>query len=239
MSPDRRWVRVLAEGAVIVASILLAFGIDAWWEGHGQRGEERQVLLGLQEEFGGYADHMVWRAERNDGLIARLMTVLTVDELDESTDVREFDLAFHASIFHGTWDPGSRTRDALVASGRLELVRNEELRAALSAWGSTVDEVRDGELEMRSFVRESIVPYLASKGYSLGRAYWGGNADWPIDLEAPVAAKASYRQLFEDASFRSMVEYKLYWQRQSGSEYVSALDEAKRILAMVQAELER
>ena len=27
-----RWRRLLTEGAVIVASILLAFAIDAWWE---------------------------------------------------------------------------------------------------------------------------------------------------------------------------------------------------------------
>jgi hypothetical protein len=26
------WLRVLLEGVVIVGSILLAFGIDAWWE---------------------------------------------------------------------------------------------------------------------------------------------------------------------------------------------------------------
>ncbi len=27
------WLRVFVEGVVIVGSILLAFGIDAWWEG--------------------------------------------------------------------------------------------------------------------------------------------------------------------------------------------------------------
>ncbi len=27
------WLRVFAEGVVIVVSVLLAFGIDAWWGG--------------------------------------------------------------------------------------------------------------------------------------------------------------------------------------------------------------
>jgi hypothetical protein len=34
-------LRVLAEGVVIVGSILLAFGIDAWWEGRQERQAER------------------------------------------------------------------------------------------------------------------------------------------------------------------------------------------------------
>ncbi|MDH3424629.1 MAG: hypothetical protein OEN00_16655 [Gemmatimonadota bacterium] len=39
--------RVLAEGAVIVLSILLAFGIDAWWEGRQERAEELAALSAL------------------------------------------------------------------------------------------------------------------------------------------------------------------------------------------------
>ena len=33
------WFRVFVEGAVIVASILLAFGIEAWWDGVQEREE--------------------------------------------------------------------------------------------------------------------------------------------------------------------------------------------------------
>ena len=39
------------EGVVIVGSILLAFGIEAWWDGMQERAEEQVVLLALQEEF--------------------------------------------------------------------------------------------------------------------------------------------------------------------------------------------
>ncbi len=33
MTRQIRWLRVLVEGVVIVGSILLAFGIQAWWDG--------------------------------------------------------------------------------------------------------------------------------------------------------------------------------------------------------------
>ena len=33
MKPQIRWLRVFVEGVVIVGSSLLAFGLQAWWEG--------------------------------------------------------------------------------------------------------------------------------------------------------------------------------------------------------------
>ncbi len=43
------WRRLSIEAAAIVASILLAFAIDAWWEERGLLIEEQQVLQGLRE----------------------------------------------------------------------------------------------------------------------------------------------------------------------------------------------
>ena len=42
-------MRVFAEGVVIVASILLAFGIDAWWEGRREREQEEGVLTTIYQ----------------------------------------------------------------------------------------------------------------------------------------------------------------------------------------------
>lgn len=45
------WPRIVAEGAAICVSILLAFAIDAWWDQRQDRVEEAQALLSLQDEF--------------------------------------------------------------------------------------------------------------------------------------------------------------------------------------------
>ena len=45
------WLRVFVEGVVIVASILLAFGIEAWWDGVQERAEEQLTLRALRVEF--------------------------------------------------------------------------------------------------------------------------------------------------------------------------------------------
>ena len=51
MSKQIPWLRVFVEGAVIVASILLAFALDAWWDRRGERVWERAQLEALHGEF--------------------------------------------------------------------------------------------------------------------------------------------------------------------------------------------
>ena len=45
------WLRILAEGFAIVVSILLAFGIQAWWEDRPERAVEAALLTGLDEDL--------------------------------------------------------------------------------------------------------------------------------------------------------------------------------------------
>ena len=45
------WKRLAAEAIAIVASILLAFAIDAAWDERNERMEEKEVLRSLQLEF--------------------------------------------------------------------------------------------------------------------------------------------------------------------------------------------
>ena len=46
--------RLLLEGLVIVASILLAFAIDAGWDERQEREAERRLLVALEAEFAGH-----------------------------------------------------------------------------------------------------------------------------------------------------------------------------------------
>ena len=46
-----RWRRLSAEGVVIVGSILLAFGVQAWWESRGETLQSRALIAALSEDF--------------------------------------------------------------------------------------------------------------------------------------------------------------------------------------------
>ncbi len=54
------WSRIIAEGGAIIVGILLAFSIDAWWEGRQQRAGDLTHLQGVLEEL---ESHKVLLAE--------------------------------------------------------------------------------------------------------------------------------------------------------------------------------
>ena len=73
------WLRVAIEGLVIVSSILLAFGIDAWWDERQEHREEQQILQDLQEEFvlvqDVLVDHRQWQLDRLERQAALLIAL--------------------------------------------------------------------------------------------------------------------------------------------------------------------
>ena len=229
------WPRVFVEGAVIVGSILLAFGIEAWWEQKGEADEEHEILLSLQDEFQWYEDRLQFRADRHLRIVEGISKVLAAGHTGYAwADVSEMDDAYGRIMRVGTWDPGSGARDALIASGRLERIQDPELRSALSSWGSVVDEVRDGESEMRTLVREAIVPLTATFGAPQSRA----SRNWPAAKMTDQDAEVVYAALFSNSEFRSLVEYRLFWEMGSGGEYETALAAVDDILEMVSQALE-
>ena len=50
--PQIPWLRVFVEGVVIVGSILLAFGIDAWWDGRKAKVLEQELLASHRRRVG-------------------------------------------------------------------------------------------------------------------------------------------------------------------------------------------
>jgi len=90
-------LRILAEGAVIVVSILLAFGIDAWWGGYQLRQDERALLHELRntlsEDLAGIAqeaDTITLVRDRLESLIGMLDSGIEMDSTEP-----EYQTAFH------------------------------------------------------------------------------------------------------------------------------------------------
>jgi hypothetical protein len=59
VSSEVPWKRILVEGAAVVASILLAFGIDAGWDASRERADELSVVAALQAEMLGNRERLI------------------------------------------------------------------------------------------------------------------------------------------------------------------------------------
>ncbi len=146
LSKQIQWLRILVDGAVIVASILLAFGIEAWWDGR-QRNEDRLELLSTMLESvrlnqTSLADN-IQRLQADQDLARRFYaqppSVLVAVPTDSA-------LAFLNGLVRpdtrqAAQGPLSRSLDG----GRLSLIEDVRLLGALDQWL-----VRWTELEERA-----------------------------------------------------------------------------------------
>jgi hypothetical protein len=126
------WRRVLAEGAVIVLSILVAFGIDAWWDGRREAVTLRANLEAIAAEISDQSavrQGMDERREQRMAVMRLLVNVSGPQSSDLSSDSVD-------TLLGHLWGAAAPTQpiasiDALRASGAFPAIRSNELRLAL------------------------------------------------------------------------------------------------------------
>ena len=170
-SPPRRWnwrptLRWFgAEIVIVVAGVLIALALNAWWGDRQQAREERRLLTALLAE-----------AEANDARLARIVafhsalkqtaTTLLAVSADpasvvsaDSADQLLTDVSWWSS--YTTLE--SAVLDAAVQDGQLDLVQTDSLRRLLGTWHTELASVRvQGEQELAHY-EDAWVPLLRSE----------------------------------------------------------------------------
>ena len=229
------WLRLTVETIAIIASILIAFAIDAWWQGQLEEDQEHQILVSLKDEFEIHRATLMEKeadwTKRGDSM-ERLLNAL---QTGESPSPAVMDTLLDDFSYPGTWDPGSGARDALIASGHLELIDNLALRNHLSAWQGRVDEVRDNEQAARDMVLNTINPFLAER-VPMDRLLATTPGSWPVDVTSDAEAAPAYCALVADPTFKNYARIRYVWLNLG--EYRKAIVFADSILMAIDSELE-
>ena len=231
--PDIPWTRIFAEGIAVVASILLAFAIDAWWDERQIRVEEQQILQGLEEEFISIREvltrHLDFHLQDIQSLKKVLMTFEDNLSDDAGSSVEAALLEMTAPI---TTDLGNGTLDALLNSGRIDILTNRALRVRLAGWERVIGEVWDDQANNAKMVFEIYLPYFISEnvavGVSMGQSY-----DWPIPTKSIADDPDAIQQLLGDQKFRILVEIRYGFKMHLTGEFESAIAAAEEIIAEI------
>lgn len=223
---------LLLEGVLIVASILLAFWIDAWWDGRKDALEEQEILVGLEVEFADLRDRLDLWANRNRAgakLIERLLSE-SVTEMN----LPELELALTHTILANVLDQGGAL-DALLASGRLERITDRDLRARLVKWPDWLEDIHTNDLSAREVTIHLIAPFLARYGFP------GRTCDDPdrffLACPAPGPVPPAYMELVEDPEFRATLIMRRAWLNVMANDHEMAREEADKILEILRSNL--
>jgi type II secretory pathway pseudopilin PulG len=231
--------RLLLEGLVIMLSILAAFALDRWSEGRRAAAEERQVLEGLRAEFLQAREDL----ERYRDLQRRVLNSVQVVE----TALREArargatyavvpDTSLGLAYIAPTVQPSLGTLDGLLASARLGVLRDPELRNALAGWGGVLDDLVEEEVASHVYAMTQIDPVLRAR---VDVSPFRTLAVTGFDGTSTAADVVSTTRVPVDDEIIGVFAGRMMYLIHGIDEYVEVLEHMDRILARVESSLER
>ena len=229
------WRRAISEVVTIVVGISIALGADAAWEEHVDRVDERAALRRLHDDFQrstALLDSVTALHEADLASLERLMElILSAGDPAGSYEVPD-------SILIGVyrtsaWTPPMGSVTSLLNSGDLRLIRNDSLRAELTAWPEVVSNIAGRESASRAHYEQFQLPLTheyvpwASLMLRSGPHHYG------------VASRASgdYRGLLNSLSFENTIEWRVSKEVEILAEYTITERRLNVILELLAREL--
>jgi hypothetical protein len=220
---------LLLEGLAIIVSILLAFSIDAWWDGRKDRSEELELLIGLEIEIVDLRGRLDKWANINSSGMQSIGRYLS-DSVTEM-DLQSIESTFWFASIGNVLDQGGAL-DALFASGRLERISDRKIRARLMKWPDWLEDIHTNDLSARGFSANQIQPFLAKSGFPRTNCI-----DGQLTCSESGPVPPIYLQLAADSEFRALLMIRRSWMRSAVRDHENARSNADEILTMIRARL--
>jgi hypothetical protein len=154
------WARIFAEGVAIVVSILLAFGIQAWWDEFQAGSRERSHLGALQAEFRENIDSLRSKITEHESLERSASALLSIGyghaPVPSPDSVRSL---VSGTFWIPAFSPLTTSYDNLVSTGELQLIGDEALQRLLATFFVQLERSRQEDWQREQYM--SVVnPYL-------------------------------------------------------------------------------
>jgi hypothetical protein len=228
--------RFVAEGVLIVASILLAFGIQAWWDDRVEQRELRTALVGLRADFVRNLSSLDSARTANEDLqeAARGLLELTGPQAVAPSDAALLPDLVQGVLNRHRFSAYDSHLKSLINTGRWDLIESEALKESLNEWEALVSNLSRRE---ESAV-EGINNRLIVRIWELAPMR---TLDMPIARfraeVGPSRFPAIYEPLLRDMYFEAAVDER--WQ--DAFNLIAGLDRleavAHRVIALVDEEL--
>jgi len=188
------WLRVFVEGVVIVGSILLAFGLQAWWDGRADRQTELNILGEMHTALSSDLELLELRLDRYRRIESRTEVLLSylrsgapyADSLDG-----------YFGTLYGSASVRLNTAgyESLKSQG-LGLISDNGLASQVAGvYEQTYSDLEGSTATEREIVRDYLRPYFLSHFRDLRF----DQSATPLD----------YQMILGDTEFLNLVDYRL------------------------------
>lgn len=148
------------ESIIIVISILLAFSIDAWWDGYQDTKKESVVLAQMKKELLLYKGLIEYAAQVGQVRRERIDKLLTAIHSEEIMPTEDFSLYVISLKSNYRLDAAAATFEILMGDASFGLISDPNLKQALSDVSSYLSLVGEFELEETGFINQNYTPFI-------------------------------------------------------------------------------
>ncbi len=218
-SSEIHWKRISAEAAAIVASILLAFAIDALWQQHRDEEREQELLQALLDDFTSTKEEILdWKnfhiaVESSTKTLLKLAisndASLAEDELRKLiSDVNWFDAKSHFV---------TGALNSLINGGELSRIRDDTLRRLLADWPSQIESAEAMQRQDYDYFSNVITPFLRANANlpqlaSEGSVRPGQDQIVFPKIDADITSKSTFHQLIANEEYQNILMQKTWIQ---------------------------
>ena len=182
----------ISELLIVVVGILIAVSLNSWREDNIDRNREQFYLKSLKTDFEQTLSSLIEINNQNlesKATVQRMIAVIEHPDVKHSTDSLK---SFFRNLFgFNRFVPASGTYKAIISSGSLQILTNDELRIALSSWEDKI--TRNRQLEEVMFRQYHLIniPYLnkhiARSDFSDDYRQPGENRKYKTDFKKLIA----------------------------------------------------
>ena len=160
------WKRLSVEALAIVASILLAFTIDAWWNDRQRVSDERILLQSLLEDLNGKKQRLANDRKYNEAILQAVVALLQqANDPNSAENEDTIDLLIGDTWWYNTESEWDSAPMASLIGGDSAVVSNPALLQKLAELQVQMARIRIFYRIDANFHHNTYTPYLVANAY--------------------------------------------------------------------------
>ena len=180
-------IYAMGEILLVVIGILIALQINNWNEGRKESKQEKELLTQLESEFQSNLEQLEDKIKLRDAMISSSIRLL--DYVDQPNTRNIDSIYFHIgfTLMAPTFDP---IVNEITSSGRIQLLKNNELKNKLSRWTSDVVQITEEEntwAKYRERYYSTLLEYSSLR--TTTNKYWGNSVSDAFHLDKGTRIK--------------------------------------------------
>lgn len=201
----------LGEIALVVVGILIALQINTWNQNRIDKNEEKDIISKLHEDFKTNKKNLGQFIKENNHEINAQVALMNLigSSREELITHNNIDSLLFVSFSASEVAFADNTIKSIMQSGRLDLLKNEEVTSLLYKW-NTLSEIRKTRMfKLDDWTNNHFVPYLLPK-----ISFKEMDATSGFKWSGTSKVKPDYYPLFQDVEFENYLDNSLWFHQQ-------------------------